>query len=65
MVAPARHDGSYTLQCSAPVRGRRPPVDAAQRVAGLVGADAGDARRVFVKPVRQPNVADRPSEVRS
>src|SRR5206468_9562947 len=37
------------------------PVNAVHRVAGFVGSHAADARGIFVQPVREAHVADRPA----
>jgi len=34
-------------------------MDAVERIAGFIRADAGDARRVFKEAMRQPHFADR------
>ena len=39
----------------------RPPVNAVQRIAQFVAADAGDPRRVFVEAMGKVDFADRPS----
>ena len=53
--------GVVDLAVQDPGAGRGRPVDAVERVAGLVVPDAGDPRRVLEQAVRQPDLADRPT----